>query len=149
MIPLLTLFLAVAPLQPVNETAYGALIHANRGKVLVVNFWATWCGGCREEMPSLVALSNRDAARGVKLLLISADETADEPKARAFMDSMHAAGPLYIKAASDDDAFIRAVDAKWSGTLPSTFVYDRDGKLVQSFTGIVDVKALENLISHL
>jgi thiol-disulfide isomerase/thioredoxin len=149
MIPLLALFLAVAPLQPVNETAYSALIHANHGKVLVVNFWATWCGGCRQEMPSLVALSNRDAAKGVKLLLISADEAADEPKARAFMDSMHASGPTYIKAASDDDAFIRAVDAKWSGTLPSTFVYDRNGKLVQSFTGIVDVKALENLINRL
>ncbi len=149
MIQLLTLLLAVAPLQPVSETAYGALIHANHGKVLVVNFWATWCGGCREEMPSLVALSNRDAAKGVKLLLISADEVADEPKARAFMDSMHATGPLFIKAASDDDAFIRAVDAKWSGTLPSTFVYDRNGKLVQSFTGIVDVKALESLISRL
>jgi hypothetical protein len=65
------------------------------------------------------------------------------------MDSMHASGPTYIKAASDDDAFIRAVDAKWSGTLPSTFVYDRNGKLVQSFTGIVDVKALENLINRL
>jgi len=149
MIPLLALFLSVAPLQPVSETAYTSLIHANRGRVLVVNFWATWCGGCRQEMPSLVALANRDAGKGVRLLLISADERTDEPKARSFMDSVHASGTLYIKAASNDDAFIRAVDAKWSGTLPSTFVYDRNGKLVQSYTGIVDMKALENLINRL
>lgn len=145
----LALLLAAASLQPVNEAAYGDLVRANRGKVVVVNFWATWCGGCRHEMPSLVALENRYATKGVKLLLISADDVADEPKARAFLDSVHAAGPVYIKAATDDDAFIRAVDPKWSGTLPSTFVYDRQGKPVRSFTGEIDAKTLEDLLKRL
>ncbi|MGA3026628.1 MAG: TlpA disulfide reductase family protein [Bryobacteraceae bacterium] len=149
MIAFVALLLAAASLQPVNEAAYGGLIRANRGNVVVVNFWATWCGGCRHEMPSLVALENRYAAKGVKLLLISADDAADEPKARAFLESVHAPPAMYIKAAADDDAFIRAVDPKWSGTLPSTFVYDRQGKPVRSFTGEIDVKTLEELIKRL
>ena len=149
MIPLLTLFLAAASLQPVSESAYAGLVRANRGSVVVVNFWATWCGGCRHEMPSLVALENRYAAKGVKLLLISADDPADESKARDFLDSVHAPSTHYIKAATNDDAFIRAVDPKWSGTLPSTFVYDRQGKLVRSFTGEIDAKTLEDLIKRL
>ncbi|MGA2183032.1 MAG: TlpA disulfide reductase family protein [Bryobacteraceae bacterium] len=149
MTALFTLLLAAASLQPVNEAAYGDLVRANRGKVVVVNFWATWCAPCRQEMPSLVAIENRHATKGVKLLLISADDPTDEPKARAFLESVHAPPPVYIKAATDDDAFIRAVDPKWSGTLPSTFVYDRQDKPVRSFTGEIDVKTLEELIKRL
>jgi thiol-disulfide isomerase/thioredoxin len=149
MTAILTLFLAVASLQPVSESAYGRLVRANRGNIVVVNFWASWCGGCRHEMPSLLALQNRYASKGVKLLLISADDAADEPKARAFLESLHVPGPAYIKASANDDAFIRAVDPKWSGTLPSTFVYDRQGKPVWSFTGEIDPNALEKLIERL
>jgi thiol-disulfide isomerase/thioredoxin len=150
MTALLALFLAAAvSLQPVNETAYRNLIQANRGHVVVINFWATWCGGCRAEMPSLLAFEKRHAANGVKLLLVSADEPSDEPKARAFLESLHAPQGTYIKAASDDDAFIRAVDPKWTGTLPSTFVYDRQGRLVKSFTGEIDIKTLEAVVQRL
>ena len=149
MTALLTLFIAAAALQPVNETAYRNVIQANRGHVVVINFWATWCGGCRAEMPSLLAFEKRHAASGVKLLLVSADETTDEPKARAFLESLHAPEATYIKKASDDDAFIRAVDPKWTGTLPSTFVYDRQGRLVKSFTGEIDIKVLNEVVGKL
>ena len=149
MTALLTLFLAAAALQPVNEAAYPNLIRANHGKVVVINFWATWCGGCRHEMPSLLDFEKRYAAKGVKLLLVSADESSDEPKARAFLESLHAPPGTYIKAARDDDAFIRAVDPKWTGTLPSTFVYDRQGHLARSFTGEIDIKTLEDVVQGL
>ena len=149
MTPVLALFLAAATLQPVSETAYPNLIRANRGSVVVINFWATWCGGCRHEMPSLLDFEKRHASKGVKLLLVSADESSDEPKARAFLESLHAPPATYIKAASDDDAFIRAVDPKWTGTLPSTFVYDRQGRLVKSFTGEIDIKTLEGVVQGL
>jgi len=149
MTALLTLFLAAAALQPVNETAYRNLIQTNHGHVVVINFWATWCGGCRAEMPSLLAFEKRHAANGLKVLLVSADEPTDEPKARAFLESLRAPQATYIKKASDDDAFIRAVDPKWSGTLPSTFVYDRQGHLVKSFTGEIDIKVLESVVHGL
>lgn len=149
MTPLLTLLLAAAALQPVSESAYPNLIHANKGHVVVINFWATWCGGCRHEMPSLLDFEKRYSAKGVRLLLISADEISDEPKARAFLESLDGPPATWIKSAKDDDAFIRAVDPKWSGTLPSTFVYDRQGRLAKSFTGEIDVKELENAVRGL
>jgi thiol-disulfide isomerase/thioredoxin len=130
-------------LTPVDEVAVQKLVAANKGKVLIVNFWATWCAPCREEMPQLLALSKRLEPKGVKLLLISADEPGDEQKAAEFLGTQKAPAPLYIKKAKDDDLFINTFDPKWSGALPATFVYDRTGKRVKSFIGEVEMKDLE------
>jgi thiol-disulfide isomerase/thioredoxin len=48
--------LAAASLIPLDETAFRQMVAAHRGKVLLVDFWATWCSSCREEMPKLIAL---------------------------------------------------------------------------------------------
>jgi thiol-disulfide isomerase/thioredoxin len=143
-------FLAAAvSLTPLNEAAVQKLIASQKGKVLIVNFWATWCGPCREEMPDLIALEKRLGPQGVQLLLISTDEKSDEAKVRQFLETVKAAQPWYIKQADDDDNFINAFDPKWSGALPATFVYDRTGKRVKSFIGEVEMKQLEAVVSGL
>lgn len=146
---LATILFAAASLTPLNEAAVQKLISANKGKALVVNFWATWCGPCRKEMPELIALEKKLAPKGVKLLLISADESSDEAKAGQFLGSVKAPQPWYIKNAADDDKFINGIDPKWSGALPATFIYDRSGKRVKSFFGEVAMKDLEAAVSSL
>ena len=59
------------------------------------------------------------------------------------------AAPFYIKRVDNDDKFITAVDPKWSGALPFSILYDRSGKRVRTFTGEVDLKALEASIRKL
>jgi thiol-disulfide isomerase/thioredoxin len=142
-------FLAAASLTSLDEAAVQKLISANKGKALIVNFWATWCGPCRKEMPDLIALEKRLASKGVKLLLISADEPEDQGQAGEFLGSVKAPQPWYIKKANDDDAFINAFDPKWSGALPATFIYDRSGKRVKSFIGEVEMKELEAIAGKL
>ncbi len=142
-------FLAAASLSSLDEAAVQKLINANKGKALIVNFWATWCGPCRKEMPELIALEKKLAPKGVKLLLISADEPDDGDKAGEFLGSVGAPKPWYIKEAKDDDAFINAFDTKWSGALPATFIYDRNGKRVKSFIGEVEMKDIEAVIGKL
>ncbi len=145
---LLAPFLLVAvTLQPVNESGYKSLVSRNRGKVVVVNFWATWCHGCRHEMPSLISFQKSHPA--VKLVLVSADEPTDQAKAQAFLESVGAPPSDYIKKAKDDDAFIAAIDPKWTGTLPATFVYDRQGRLVKAFNGEVKMDELECVVKRL
>ena len=146
---LLGLLLAAATLTPVDESGFQKLIAANKGKVLIVNFWATWCAPCREEMPQMIALEQRHAAKGVRLLLVSADEPGDEAQAARFLTSQKAPQPWYRKHTSDDDRFITSIDPKWSGALPATFIYDRAGRRVRTFPGETAMKDIEAAIKGL
>ena len=136
-------------LVPVDESGVQKLIASNKGKVVLVNFWATWCVPCREEMPQLLAMENRLRPQGLKLLFISADEPEQEADARKFLQSKKVAFPAYLKSAKNDEAFINAFDPKWSGAVPSLFLYDKTGKRVRSFSGEAEMSAVEAAVKKL
>ncbi len=81
-IVLLCMLAAVLPAQqkltPVDDAGYTKLVAAHRGKVVMMDFWATWCKPCRAEMPELVKLSQKLRARGFELITVSADEPSKE-----------------------------------------------------------------------
>jgi thiol-disulfide isomerase/thioredoxin len=142
--------LAAQPkLAPVDETGYTKLIAANKGKVVLVDFWATWCKPCRAEMPELVKLGQKLKARGFELVTISSDEPEQEASALKVLKENSVAAPVYAKRPKDDDKFINAIDTKWGGALPAMFLYDRTGKKVRSFIGETPVKELEAAIEKL
>ena len=132
-----------AALAPVNEAGYQKLLASHRGKVVLVDFWATWCEPCRAEMPQLVKLEARLRARGFQLLTISADEPESEAAARQFLERQSAPAPAYVKRAGDDEKFINAIDRNWSGALPALFLYDRAGRKVASFIGETEISKIE------
>jgi thiol-disulfide isomerase/thioredoxin len=136
-------------LAPVNEAGYRQLIAAHKGRVVLINFWATWCKPCRAEMPDLVKLAERLQAKGLDMVSISADDAEQEPEARKYMAATKVPGPLFIKNAADDDKFHASIDAKWMGELPALILYDRTGKKVQAFLGEKPVKDLEAAIVKL
>jgi thiol-disulfide isomerase/thioredoxin len=122
-------------LDSLDAAAYTAMVTAHRGHVLIVDFWATWCAPCREEMPGLIAMAGRYPPRDVQLTTVSADMDAQMEEAEQFLDSVRAPRPRYIKRTNDDDRFIQAVDSAWTGALPAVFVYDRQGRRVRAFVG--------------
>lgn len=138
-----------AELKPVDEAGYAKLVAASRGKVLLVNFWATYCVPCRKEMPQLVVLGARYKAQGLDFVTISADEPEQKKDAAAFLDKAKVAAPAYIRQAKDDDRFAALIDAKWPGALPASFLYDKTGRKVRSFFGEVPLAELEAAIKKL
>jgi thiol-disulfide isomerase/thioredoxin len=141
------LLLAVtAGLTPIDESGYQKMVAAHKGKVVLVDFWATWCKPCRAEMPELVKLDQKLRARGFELVTISADEPEAQPAALKVLKENNVAGVTYLKKAADDDKFADAIDPKWGGALPGLFLYDRSGKKVRSFIGETPVKDLEAAI---
>jgi thiol-disulfide isomerase/thioredoxin len=143
------LSLSAAGLPAVDEAGYARLVAAQRGKVALMNFWATWCAPCRKEMPDLAALQKRLQARGFVFVTVSADEPEDAAAAEGFLRKSGVAGAGYLKKARDDNDFINAIDPKWSGALPASFLYDRQGRKVRSFFGEVDLRELESAIQKL
>jgi len=112
-----------------------------QGKVLVVNFWATWCDPCREEVPALVRVQSRQASRGVQIVGIGVD-SAD--KIRDFAAKFAINYPLAV-------AGLKVVDTSRklgnrAGGLPFTVILDRNGNLaVTHLGGLTEVELNELL----
>lgn len=136
-------------LTPVDEAGYLKQVGARKGKVLLVNFWATWCEPCRKEMPELARMQSALRARGFELVTISADEPEDEKAAIAFLVKAGIPDPAYLKRVKNDDRFINSIDAKWSGALPALVLYDKAGRKVKTWVGESDLKAVEAEIKKL
>lgn len=132
---------------PIDEAGFEKLVSSQKGKIVLADFWATWCVPCRKEMPQLVALQAKLKARGVELVTISADEPEQEKSALQFLKQHKVPGTVYVKRPKDDEKFINAIDPKWSGALPALFVYDRAGKRVRSFIGETSLDQMEAAIS--
>jgi cytochrome c biogenesis protein CcmG/thiol:disulfide interchange protein DsbE len=111
-----------------------------RGKVVVVNFWATWCDPCRAEQPELVRLSHDYRGRGVEFLGVT--ERDDTAKARAWVKDFAVPYPSVVDepgAWADDFAFFG---------LPDTYVIDRAGTIRWAVYGQTDADQLRGLIDQ-
>ncbi len=122
-------------LEIVDTEGYHDIISARRGDVVVVDFWATWCGPCVESFPKLVQLDAAYRDRGVTVIGASVDFPGDRDKVREFLQA-HGAEFTNLKVSVDNvNAFISAVGRRWSGDIPAVLVYDRDGELAGEFFG--------------
>ena len=120
----------------IDLAGYRSMVAGYRGKPLLVTFWATWCGPCRDEFPMIAALAQEYGPQGLAVVGVSLDESADLPLARKFLADTHPGFPNYRqKDGLDMDAFYQGVNPDWRGTMPETDFYARDGHLARYFVG--------------
>ena len=121
---------APAPLVLPDLTGRDVDLSSFKGEVVLVNFWATWCEPCREEMPSLQRLQQKLGGKGFRVLAVNVGEGA--PRIRQFLERTPVSLPIVRDADSD-------VMKAWRvRMLPASFLVDRRGMLRYQIVGEAD-----------
>lgn len=109
-----------------------------RGKVVLLNFWATWCAGCQAELPRFEAWQKKYGAEGFAVLAVSMDDTA--APVRKTVQRLHIEFPVVMGDARLGDEYGGLLG------LPVTYLVDREGKILAEFKGETDLNAMERAI---
>lgn len=112
----------------------------HRGRVVVVNYWATWCPPCRVETPGLVSFADEYKSLGVEMVGVSVDE--DLSLVAPFVEKYRIKYPILI------DGFNPNISGGGMA-LPTTFLYDKQGQLAKKYTGIVLESTLKSDVDAL
>ena len=115
-----------------------------QGKIIVLNFWATWCPPCREEMPELSALHSEYQDKNVVVIGISLDEIA---LIKEFTETTDISYPLL--AAEDTGMELAAALGNNKGALPYTLIIKPDGSIAKTYFGRVSKALLEKTLKPL
>lgn len=119
-------------------------VEALRGKVVVLNFWATWCIPCRKEMPILLDLQDRYGSRGLQLVAASADLPEDRAKVERDVGVLKIDVPVWVGATTEHMQSLGL-----GAELPATAILDRDGTIVARIRGVVDEADLRRRVDWL
>jgi cytochrome c biogenesis protein CcmG/thiol:disulfide interchange protein DsbE len=112
-----------------------------RGKVVVVDFWATWCHGCLQEMPWFAEFQRKYGDKGLNVIGVSLDVEGWKV-VKPFVEK--AAVPYRIVLGNDASAQAYAI-----GNMPDTFLIDQEGRIAATYVGMVDKNGLEKNIQKL
>lgn len=116
-----------------DATFMADVIEASQATPVIVDFWATWCGPCKEEMPSLAKLAKDYADRGVKVVPISVDRLEDGGAAKDFLRT-HGGLPFYN---DPEYRVVFGLTPRPDG-IPTTVIYDKAGKEQARLSGGAD-----------
>jgi thiol-disulfide isomerase/thioredoxin len=118
----------------IDQTGLKNILKPN-GKLLLVNFWATWCAPCREEFPDLVKIG-ADYKGKIDLVTVSLDELSEiDGEVSKFLAQMKSESPAYLLKTPDESAAIELVSRDWQGALPFTILFNEQNEPIYSKQG--------------
>jgi len=124
-------------------------VEAGHGRVTVVNFWATWCPPCVNEMPYFVEFYEQYPADEVAFVSVTADAVATiDDTVKPFLAEREIPFDVLVIEAQPDEV-AQALDITFTGALPVTLIYDQDGELVQEWHEELVLADLEEVVNPL
>ncbi|MCX8010797.1 MAG: TlpA family protein disulfide reductase [Ignavibacteria bacterium] len=136
-------------IKSIDKSKLEKIIAERNGKVLLLNFWATWCVPCREEFPDLVKIA-KNYKKKVDVIGISIDFPEDiEKKVLPFLRKQKVNFTNYLNSFDKDEQLINFINSNWSGALPATAIYDVNGKLAFFIEGKTNYKVLSEKLNTL
>lgn len=124
-----------------NLIEFNNVLNSNMGKVVLVNFFATWCPPCRKEIPELINLTKEYKDKNLVIIGISVDENGEEA-VLPFSQQVGFNYPVFLTTPELNSSF--NIDA-----VPQIFIYDKAGKLVANLKGYVESSELKAMIDKL
>ena len=133
----------------IDSQGYQKLLDQYRGKALLITFWATWCEPCRAEYPMLNELAKQYEPKGLHVVGVDLDDDGDLILMRRFITRYKPIFPNYRKKAGDETAFVQSVLPGWSGAIPASFFYAKDGRQIGHLLGANDRETYDAAIRSL
>ena len=139
---------AAPELKSVDPKGIKDLIAKNKGKVVLLNFFATWCVPCHKEFPDIVKLQNKYRSQGLQVIEVSMNDVSEKDEMQKFLNEQKPPFAVYL-ASSTEDEFYKAVDSRWDSALPMSMIYDRDGNARYFYAEARDYEQFEKDIAPL
>ncbi len=116
--------------EPVTAAEFRSALERERGRVLVVNLWATWCAPCLREIPDLLRLEAELAPHDVRLIGVAVDDpTPDAREVEEFRRRYFPALRTFARGDGELDELASVIDPAWNEVVPTTYILDRSGKV--------------------
>jgi thiol-disulfide isomerase/thioredoxin len=132
--------------KPVSIDELKALRKNTTGKLLLVDFWATWCGPCRKELPEFETMYRMYGHRAFDLVTVSINYPDEKPGVLKVLNAEHATSTNHVLSTTDIYAQLAAFDPDWNAAVPYTLLIAPGGEILYKSTGSVDALALKRLI---
>jgi thiol-disulfide isomerase/thioredoxin len=135
--------------EKIDKSSLQELIDNREDKVLLLNIWATWCPPCIKEIPDLIRISNNYKSI-VDVVGISIDFSEDlDKKVLPFLEKNNVSYINYINGFRKDEDLINFFIKNWSGALPASFIYNRNGDLLHFIEGKKDYDYFRKMIEKI
>jgi len=130
----------------INFTQFEPLLHKQNDTVYLINFWATWCAPCREEIPAIQKIEEKYSNQKLKILLISLDfPNQIESRLIPFIREHNLKSQVIVLDDPNQNSWIDKVDTNWSGGLPFTLIYGKNFR--ESYSHSFHYQQLDSIIN--